>query len=178
MHLQCRRPGWSLVWEDPLEEGMATHSSILAWRILMDRGAWWATAHGVTKSQTWLSDYAQYNTWWFYFKLFTDPSYCFPYQFKNPPRVYNCSFYSISVLVFVICCLFDDGHSNSKKWYPHHGFNLHFRITSDSEHYLMCLQAFQKSSLEKMCTQILCPFLTGLFVCFLLRVYVNFIYFR
>ena len=32
----------SLGWEDPLEEGMATHSSILAWRILMDRGAWWA----------------------------------------------------------------------------------------------------------------------------------------
>ena len=38
--------------EDPLEEGMATHSSILAWRILMDRGAWWPTVHGVTKSQT------------------------------------------------------------------------------------------------------------------------------
>ena len=30
----------SLGWEDPLEEGMATHSSILAWRISMDRGAW------------------------------------------------------------------------------------------------------------------------------------------
>ena len=30
-------------WEDPLEEGMATHSSILAWRIPTDRGAWWAT---------------------------------------------------------------------------------------------------------------------------------------
>jgi len=28
-----------LSWEDPLEEGMATHSSILDWRILMDRGA-------------------------------------------------------------------------------------------------------------------------------------------
>ena len=28
----------SLSWEDPLEEGMATHSSILAWRIPMDRG--------------------------------------------------------------------------------------------------------------------------------------------
>ena len=41
----------SLGWEDPLEEGMATHSSILAWRIPMDRGAWWATALGVTKSQ-------------------------------------------------------------------------------------------------------------------------------
>ena len=30
----------SLGWEDPLEEGMATHSSILAWRIPIDRGAW------------------------------------------------------------------------------------------------------------------------------------------
>ena len=38
--------------DDPLEEGMATDSSILAWRITMDRGAWWATVHGVTKSQT------------------------------------------------------------------------------------------------------------------------------
>ena len=32
----------SLGWEDPLEEGMATHSSVLAWKIPMDRGAWWA----------------------------------------------------------------------------------------------------------------------------------------
>ena len=46
----------SLGWEDPLEEGIATHSSILAWRILMDRGALWATVHGVAKSQTKLSD--------------------------------------------------------------------------------------------------------------------------
>ena len=41
-----------LGWEDPLEEGMATHSSILAWRVPMDRGAWWARVHGVAKSQT------------------------------------------------------------------------------------------------------------------------------
>ena len=44
-----------LGWEDPLEEGMATHTSILAWRIFlssMDRGAWWATVHRVTKSWT------------------------------------------------------------------------------------------------------------------------------
>ena len=34
--------------EDPLEEAMATHSSILAWRIPMDRGAWKATVHGIT----------------------------------------------------------------------------------------------------------------------------------
>ena len=48
----------SLGWEDLLEEGMATHSSILAWRIPMDKGAWQATVHGVTKRWTWLSNSA------------------------------------------------------------------------------------------------------------------------
>ena len=42
----------SLGWEDPLEEGMATPSSILAWRIPMDRGAWWVTVHGIAESDT------------------------------------------------------------------------------------------------------------------------------
>ena len=46
---------WSLGWEYPLEEGMATHSSILAWRMDMDRGAWEVTIHRVAKSGTWLS---------------------------------------------------------------------------------------------------------------------------
>ena len=46
----------SLGWEDPLEEGVATRSSILAWRIRMDKRAWGATVHGVTKSRTQLSD--------------------------------------------------------------------------------------------------------------------------
>ena len=46
----------SLGGEDPLEEGMATHCSILAWRIPMDRGAWWATVYRVAKSRTRLSD--------------------------------------------------------------------------------------------------------------------------
>ena len=45
----------SLSWEDPLEEGVATHSSSLAWRILMNRGAWRATVHRIAKSQTRLS---------------------------------------------------------------------------------------------------------------------------
>ena len=36
----------------PLEKGMATHSSIPAWRITLDRGAWWATVHGITSNQT------------------------------------------------------------------------------------------------------------------------------
>ena len=49
---------WSLGWEDPLEEGMATHSSILAWRSTMDQGAWKATVHGFAKSRIWLSNSA------------------------------------------------------------------------------------------------------------------------
>ena len=44
--------GPSLGWKDPLEEGMATHSSIVAWRIPMDRGAWRAIVHGVAESDT------------------------------------------------------------------------------------------------------------------------------
>ena len=46
----------TLGWEDPLEEGVVAHSSILAWKIPMDRGAQWAIVYGVTMSQTRLSD--------------------------------------------------------------------------------------------------------------------------
>ena len=47
-NLPAMRETWVrfLGWEDPLEEGMATHFSILAWRIPIDRGARWATVHG------------------------------------------------------------------------------------------------------------------------------------
>ena len=57
-NLPSMRETWvqSLGWENPLEESMATLSSILAWSIPMDRGAWWATVHGVSKSRTLLSD--------------------------------------------------------------------------------------------------------------------------
>ena len=53
-NLPTMRETWdqSLGWEDPLEEGMATHSSILAQSIPMDRGAWQATVHEVTEPQT------------------------------------------------------------------------------------------------------------------------------
>ena len=53
----------SLGREDPLEEGMATHSNILAWRIPMDRGAWWATVHGVTKNRPQQSTYIWASTY-------------------------------------------------------------------------------------------------------------------
>ena len=44
-HLSAVQETWvrPLGWEDPLEEGTATPSSVLAWRIPMDKGAWWAT---------------------------------------------------------------------------------------------------------------------------------------
>ena len=41
----------SLCWQDTLNKEMTTHSSILAWEISWTEGAWWATVHGVTKSQ-------------------------------------------------------------------------------------------------------------------------------
>ena len=52
----------SLGQEDPLEEGIAIHSSILVWRIPIDREAWWATVCRVAQSQTQLSDQAQPST--------------------------------------------------------------------------------------------------------------------
>ena len=53
-NLPVMRETWvqSLGWEDPLEEGLETHSIILAWRIPMDRGTWRATVHGVANSWT------------------------------------------------------------------------------------------------------------------------------
>ena len=64
----------SLGWEDLLEEGMVTHSSILVWRTPMDRGARRATVHGVIKSWTQQSGWSTHTQSWswkllgFYFK--------------------------------------------------------------------------------------------------------------
>ena len=57
-NLLAMKEMWVLTpgWEDPLEEGMTTHSNILSWRIPMDRRAWRATVHRVTKSRTQLSN--------------------------------------------------------------------------------------------------------------------------
>ena len=51
-NLPAKRETWvrSLGWEDSPEERMATHSSILAWRIPMDRNAWQATVRSLAKS--------------------------------------------------------------------------------------------------------------------------------
>ena len=62
-HLPAMREIWvqSLGREDPLEKEMATHSSTLAWKISMDCGAWEATVHRVTKSQTQLNDFTFFS---------------------------------------------------------------------------------------------------------------------
>ena len=63
----------SLDWEDPLEKAMATYSNILAWRIPMDGGTWQAADHGVTKSQTLLSDKAEHSDFTPFFKTLQLP---------------------------------------------------------------------------------------------------------
>ena len=67
-------PVWSLGWKDPLVEGMATHSSIPAWRIPMNKGAWQATVHGIAESDMteWLTTFKPFmgHHWlneWLYF---------------------------------------------------------------------------------------------------------------
>ena len=46
----------SLGWKDFLMKEMATHSSILAWKISVDKGSWWATIHEMAMSRTLMSD--------------------------------------------------------------------------------------------------------------------------
>ena len=94
---------WSLGWEDPLEEGMASHSSIFAWRT-MDRGAWWATVHKVAQSQTqlkWLnavqlSEKAQmgpmnvyHQVWWDFCRVWI--VCCVTLQTQNTAGLPSCS---------------------------------------------------------------------------------------
>ena len=85
---------WFLGQEDPLEEGMATHSSILTWRIPMDRGAWQATVHGVANCRTWLNDLActcMHHQHQYVLKFvliyFLSPS-CLHSFFLKPPATY------------------------------------------------------------------------------------------
>ena len=51
----------SLGGEDPLEKGIATHSSILPGKFHVQKGAWWAIVFGVAKSQTQMRDLTLFN---------------------------------------------------------------------------------------------------------------------
>ena len=54
----------SLGWEDPLEKGKATHSSILAWRIPRTEGVWQATVHGVQRVRHNLATFTRVTRGW------------------------------------------------------------------------------------------------------------------
>ena len=70
-NLPAIRETWvqPLGWKDPLEAGLATHSSILAWRIPMDRVAWQATVHGSQRAgHDWATKHSTAHRKWSYWK--------------------------------------------------------------------------------------------------------------
>ena len=89
---QCRRRkrcGFD-PWEDPLEEEMATHSSLLAWRIPIDRGAWQATVHSITESRTqlkWLSTHTRGLIVWVLIPALTLTSHGSCHSLSGPSAV-------------------------------------------------------------------------------------------
>ena len=95
---------WSPGWGDPLEEGMTTHSSILAWRIPMDRGAWLATVHGVAQSWTWLSDSAQHfkgHFWGHGYVYYLNCGDHFINTCFKPIKLYTWNMYSFLYLLYL-----------------------------------------------------------------------------
>ena len=83
-----RNSGSILGGEDLLKESMDTHFSILAWRIPMDRGTWWAMVHRLTKSQTWLKPLSTHTVIWkdiFFYMLHEGGNFkiCYIWLFKN-----------------------------------------------------------------------------------------------
>ena len=88
-----------LSWEDPLEEGMATHFSILAWRIPMDRGAWWATDHRVTKTLCLVTESCHLSTYiYIYMERETESLCCTPET--------DTRFKTNSTSIFILCIYF------------------------------------------------------------------------
>ena len=77
----------SLGREDPLKEGMANHSSILAWRIPTDRGAWQATVHGVAKSWTQVTKHSTQHIPHIF--LISTPSFIFLYSTSYFQKLYS-----------------------------------------------------------------------------------------
>ena len=74
--------------------------------------------------------------------FFEESPYCLPqglYQFALPPTVQEGSLFSTPFPAFIVCRLFDDGHSDWRVVISHCRFDSHFSIMSDVEHLFMCL---------------------------------------
>ena len=99
----------SLGWEDPLEEGMATHSSILTWSIPMDRGAWRATVHGVAKSQTRQQLSTQHSALYYWDRSGT-------LKWTEQPHICMCRYTHLSIYIFLDLYLFLYLYKYRKSW--------------------------------------------------------------